>query len=221
MVLLPRDLSGWWKPSARLSCSSSWAQPPSAWQDYSRRMQNTRSHFSQDQSSSGERLNRHWLSPGLACLAGYSIELLPRLDVRLYERKGWPCAAQPWWFAEDLIDDMTKSLLNESLADCGKVGLAPFCKANPAPKVSHLYAIITLSFRCFTHIYTSAKSHRRVINFGRSNMTMKPPKSQEGEENRQERGCQEEGQESHRLWPASACRFFWVGGSPWLSWLLF
>ncbi|XBI91590.1 hypothetical protein VPH35_028875 [Triticum aestivum] len=33
-----------------------------------------------------------------------------------------------------VVDDMTKSLLNESLADCGKVGLAPFCKDNPAPK---------------------------------------------------------------------------------------
>ena len=38
---------------------------------------------------------------------------------------------------EDVVDDMTKSLLNESLADCGKVGLSPFCKINPAPAVSH------------------------------------------------------------------------------------
>ena len=39
-----------------------------------------------------------------------------------------------------VVDDMTKSLLNETLADCGRVGLAPFCKDNPAPKVE-----ITLS----------------------------------------------------------------------------
>ena len=38
---------------------------------------------------------------------------------------------------EDLINDMTKSLLSESLADCGKVGLSPFCEANPAQAVSH------------------------------------------------------------------------------------
>ena len=37
-----------------------------------------------------------------------------------------------------VVDDMTKSLLNESLADCGRVGLAPFCKDNPAPKVTRL-----------------------------------------------------------------------------------
>ena len=35
-----------------------------------------------------------------------------------------------------VVDDMTKSLLNESPADCGRVGLAPFCKDNPAPKVN-------------------------------------------------------------------------------------
>ncbi|SPT17575.1 unnamed protein product [Triticum aestivum] len=34
---------------------------------------------------------------------------------------------------EDVVDDMTKSLLNESLADCGRTGLNPFCQANPAP----------------------------------------------------------------------------------------
>ncbi|XBI55784.1 hypothetical protein VPH35_037520 [Triticum aestivum] len=34
---------------------------------------------------------------------------------------------------EDVAEDMTKALLNESLADCGRTGLAPFCKANPAP----------------------------------------------------------------------------------------
>ena len=43
-----------------------------------------------------------------------------------------------------VIDDMTKSLLNESLADCGKVVLAPFCKANPTPKVNHPYEMTTL-----------------------------------------------------------------------------
>ena len=38
---------------------------------------------------------------------------------------------------EDVVDDMTKSLLNESLTDCGRTGLSPFCKTNPAPAVSH------------------------------------------------------------------------------------
>ncbi|SPT17618.1 unnamed protein product [Triticum aestivum] len=34
---------------------------------------------------------------------------------------------------EDVAEDMTKALLNESLAECGRTGLAPFCKTNPAP----------------------------------------------------------------------------------------
>ena len=40
---------------------------------------------------------------------------------------------------EDVAEDMTKALLNESLADCGRTGLAPFCKTNPAPVVSHCF----------------------------------------------------------------------------------
>ncbi|XBJ12429.1 hypothetical protein VPH35_016953 [Triticum aestivum] len=34
---------------------------------------------------------------------------------------------------EDVAEEETKALLNESLADCGRTGLAPFCKTNPAP----------------------------------------------------------------------------------------
>ena len=37
---------------------------------------------------------------------------------------------------EDVAEEETKALLNESLADCGRTGLAPFCKTNPAPAVS-------------------------------------------------------------------------------------
>ena len=37
---------------------------------------------------------------------------------------------------EDVAEEMTKALLNESLADRGRTGLAPFCKTNPAPAVS-------------------------------------------------------------------------------------
>ncbi|XBH62690.1 hypothetical protein VPH35_116850 [Triticum aestivum] len=47
--------------------------------------------------------------------------------------KNDPLRHGPDDLSDDVIDDMTKSLLNESLADCGKVGLSPFCKANPAP----------------------------------------------------------------------------------------
>ncbi|SPT17584.1 unnamed protein product [Triticum aestivum] len=34
---------------------------------------------------------------------------------------------------EDVAEEETKALLNESLAECGRTGLAPFCKTNPAP----------------------------------------------------------------------------------------
>ncbi|XP_073353056.1 uncharacterized protein [Aegilops tauschii subsp. strangulata] len=48
-------------------------------------------------------------------------------------QKDDPLRHSPDDLPEDVIDDMTKSLLNESLADCGRIGLSPFCKANPAP----------------------------------------------------------------------------------------
>ncbi|XBI10225.1 hypothetical protein VPH35_137549 [Triticum aestivum] len=48
-------------------------------------------------------------------------------------RKDDPLRHSPNDLPEDVVDDMTKSLLNESLADCGRTGLSPFCKANPAP----------------------------------------------------------------------------------------
>ena len=51
-------------------------------------------------------------------------------------QKNDPLWHSPDELPDDVIDDRTKSLLNESLADCGKIGLSPFCKANPAPAVS-------------------------------------------------------------------------------------
>ena len=51
-------------------------------------------------------------------------------------KKDDPLWHSPEDLPEDVINDMMKSLLNESLADCGKVGLAPFYEANPAPAVS-------------------------------------------------------------------------------------
>ena len=51
--------------------------------------------------------------------------------------KNDPLCHSPDDLPAHVIDDMTKSLLNESLADCGRTGLAPFCKTNPAPAVSH------------------------------------------------------------------------------------
>ena len=44
---------------------------------------------------------------------------------------------------DDLINEMTKSLLNKSLDDCSKVGLSPFYKSNPAPEVSRQITYFT------------------------------------------------------------------------------
>ena len=61
----------------------------------------------------------------------------PSLMCEYTGRKDDPLRHSPDDLPEDVIDDTTKSLLNESLADCGRVGLSPFCKTNPAPAVNH------------------------------------------------------------------------------------
>ena len=50
-------------------------------------------------------------------------------------------------------NEMTKSLLHESLADCNKVGLSPFCKSNPAPAVSRqiIHFSFVLEYFVLTH----------------------------------------------------------------------
>ena len=58
-------------------------------------------------------------------------------------------------FPEDVINDMTKSLLNESLVDCGKVGLSRFCEANLAPAVSRPSEMDYLYFLMFSSILIS------------------------------------------------------------------
>ena len=64
-------------------------------------------------------------------------------------RKDDPLRHSPNDLPEDVVDDMTKSLLNESLADCGRTGLSPFCQANPAPAVSHQSKHFTFYFNNF------------------------------------------------------------------------
>ena len=64
-------------------------------------------------------------------------------------RKDDPLRHSPNDLPEDVVDDMTKSLLNESLADCGRTGLSPFCQANPAPAVSYQSEHFTFHFNNF------------------------------------------------------------------------
>lgn len=66
---------------------------------------------------------------------------------------------------EDVIDDMTKSLLNESLADYGKVGLSPFCKANPAPAVSHQLKHFFFNFDGFAFTQNSCCNSQATDEF--------------------------------------------------------
>ena len=76
---------------------------------------------------------------------------------------------------EDVVDDMTKSLLNESLTDCGRTGLSPFCQANPAPAVSYRSEHFTFHFNnfCLNFKKPFVAFFRLMISSGRSGMTMR------------------------------------------------
>ena len=58
---------------------------------------------------------------------------------------------------EEDINEMTKTLLNESIEDCSKVGLAPFCVLNKLPAVSFEYSSY------LTHIFIFAASSYSFI----------------------------------------------------------
>ena len=75
-----------------------------------------------------------------------------------------------------VVNDMTNCLLNESLIDCGKVGLRPFCKTNPAPVVSRQAEQIISNIDVFVCTQTLADFHRPMTNSGKSNMIMRPQK---------------------------------------------
>ena len=64
-------------------------------------------------------------------MADHPVEPSLRFNVHLHGREEGSTTPQ-----SDVVNDMAKSLLNESLADRGKVGLSPFYEANPAPAVS-------------------------------------------------------------------------------------
>ena len=59
------------------------------------------------------------------------------------------------------INDIVKMLLRESLENCSKGGLDPFCTLNPAPPVSTLnepHPVLSISliftlFQLFSHMY--------------------------------------------------------------------
>uniref|UniRef100_M8CT13 DUF1618 domain-containing protein n=1 Tax=Aegilops tauschii TaxID=37682 RepID=M8CT13_AEGTA len=71
-----------------------------------------------------------WGVPRCSLLPASDSPMLPMLS--RYQHMG-VSEGNPNDLPEDVVDDMTKSLLNESLADCGRTGLSPFCQANPAP----------------------------------------------------------------------------------------
>ena len=49
---------------------------------------------------------------------------------------------------DDAINEITKTLLNENLESCNKVGLNPFCTLNLPPTMSLQIIYFTLSFKC-------------------------------------------------------------------------
>ena len=79
--------------------------------------------------------------------------------------KNDPLRHSPVDLPAHVVDDMTKSLLNESLADCGRVGLAPFCKDNPAPEVNRHMKCLSYFLNASLMLINMLNPYRRVINF--------------------------------------------------------
>lgn len=75
------------------------------------------------------------------------------------------------------INEMTKTLLKESLDSCSKVGLNHFCALNPAPDVSlsGLYTSLHCSYNLqVPNLYCNFC--RLEPPFGKGNMMKKPPR---------------------------------------------
>ena len=76
---------------------------------------------------------------------------------------------------EEAIVEMATTLVNSKYEDYNLVGLNPFCKLNPAPKV-----ILLTSFSSVVNYrmnFNMLFFHRLNLTSGRPNMTMRPPKS--------------------------------------------
>ena len=72
----------------------------------------------------------------LGCLADYPFHLPTRLNVYLHGLRKGSFAPQFVRLTDEVITEMTKTILNEDPEDYSKVGLNPFCKLNPPPDVS-------------------------------------------------------------------------------------
>ncbi|XBI56067.1 hypothetical protein VPH35_037743 [Triticum aestivum] len=77
-------------------------------------------------------------------------------------RKDDPLRHSPNDLPEDVVDDMTKSLLNESLADCGRTGLNPFCQANPAPAANDKFWKVKYDHEAAKKARKAKKAARRA-----------------------------------------------------------
>ncbi|XBI52493.1 hypothetical protein VPH35_034857 [Triticum aestivum] len=77
-------------------------------------------------------------------------------------RKDDPLRHSPNDLPEDVVDDMTKSLLNESLADCGRIGLNPFCQANPAPAANDKFWKVKYDHEAAKKARKAKKAARRA-----------------------------------------------------------
>ncbi|XP_073366749.1 uncharacterized protein [Aegilops tauschii subsp. strangulata] len=77
-------------------------------------------------------------------------------------RKDDPLRHSPNDLPEDVVNDMTKSLLNESLADCGRTGLNPFYKANPAPAANDKFWKVKYDHEAAKKARKAKKAARRA-----------------------------------------------------------
>ncbi|SPT17716.1 unnamed protein product [Triticum aestivum] len=77
-------------------------------------------------------------------------------------QKDDPLQHSPNDLPEDVVDDMTKPLLNESLADCGRTGLNPFCQANPAPAANDRFWKVKYDHEAAKKARKAKKAARRA-----------------------------------------------------------
>ncbi|XBI56676.1 hypothetical protein VPH35_038220 [Triticum aestivum] len=77
-------------------------------------------------------------------------------------RKDDPLRHSPNDLPEDVVDHMTKSLLNESLADCGRTDLNPFCQANPFPAANDKFWKVKYDHEAAKKATKAKKAARRA-----------------------------------------------------------
>ena len=113
----------------------------------------------------------------IRCWVAWRIIPLSRQPGLMYSYTGGtddPLRHSSLRLTEEAIVEMATTLVNSKYEDYNLVGLNPFCKLNPAPKVILLTSFsLVVNYRMnFNMLFF----HRLNLTSGRPNMTMRPPK---------------------------------------------